>query len=303
MYLLPKLIVLQLLLLCVATRAESPWEFIPKGGIFYRPRHYAVEENTALEIDITYVGNANTVMNFDFPGNSTYHTETRNMKPPTQLQLEQLDKKFKEMKKAMPHGINIITTTLKYTPNRNTGQVKMLLTQDEYYDVNDAVLKTILFKRLKVQYIDGPTISLEGENVELVDDKGDYDFMEKEQFSLKCYAGGLVNTTIEWVDSAGNTVISSQETELGPLTKMDDTKMEFFRFSQILKVSAQREVTSFGCRMKAPSYYSLPYEDTKWFNFRVVRDDTTNSNCDPTNPDCLNVADGPVGVRSSLKFS
>ena len=91
------------------------------------------------------------------------------------------------------------------------------------------------------------------------------------------------------------------ETELGPKTKMDDEGMETFRSSQILKVSAQREI-SFGCRMNAPSYHSSPYEDTKWFNFRVLSDDTLKSTCDPTNPDCLNETDEPVVVRNSLKL-
>ena len=301
MYVFTKLIALQLLL-CVATKAESPWAYIPKGGFFYEPRMYAAEENSTIEIDITYVGDANTVFNFNFTcGNLTNPSWTRNMKPPTLLQLDELDKKLKEMKKTMPHDINIITTALKFTSNRNMKEIVYKLNQDKYFDLNAKELRKIRILRLAVQFIDGPKISLVGENVEEADDNGNYVFMEKEQFALQCYAGGLANNTIEWLDSAGNKVIPSRETELGPKTKMDDEGMETFRSSQILKVSAQREI-SFGCRMNAPSYHSSPYEDTKWFNFRVLSDDTLKSTCNPTNPDCLNETDEPVVVRNSLKL-
>ena len=287
MYLLPKLIALQLLLLCVATKAEDKWwSFTAKGGFFYGPNKYAADENTTVEFVTTYVGDDNTILEW-----TTTDSKIELNQAVTRKHLGQYSGWL-----YLPY---IITTTLSFTTHGKE-RPEYHITHDKYSKINNAIIQNHIIEKFMVQYVDGPEISLVGENVEMVDDNGVYSFMENEQFSLNCYAGGLANTTIEWVDQYGKTVIPSQVTELGLLTEMRDTDNGHFQTWQILNVTAKKEMTSFGCRMKAPNYKSSPFEDTNYFEFTVVSKDTVNSNCDPITFDCQNEV---VGVKRSLKFS
>ena len=93
------------------------------------------------------------------------------------------------------------------------------------------------------------------------------------------------------------------------LTEIPPSEDEYYQSFQILKVNALREMTAFGCRMKAPNYKSSPFEDTEWFEFTVesndklLVDDTLNSICGPNTADCHNEADNPIEVKNSLKSS
>ena len=262
MYLLPKLIGLQLLLLCVATKAEDEWwSFIAKGGFFYGPNKYAADGNTTVEFVTTYVGDNRTFIKWTTTGDKIGRNQTVTRKPLGNYSDDGL---------YLPY---IITTTLKFTTHEK-GTPGCLIADDKYLKLNMAEIQKHLIKEFIVQYVDGPKINLVRENVEMVDDNGVYSFMENEQFSLNCYAGGLANTTIEWVDQYGNTVIPSQVTQLGLLTEMPDTDYEHFQSWQILNVTAKKEMTSFGCRMKAPNYKSSPFENTTYFEFTVLSNDT-----------------------------
>ena len=284
MYLLPKLIALQLLLLCAATKAEDPWSFTVKGAFLSEPRHYVAEENATVEFITTYVGDSKTSYKF-IHGNEYLQNQTVTRKPFQQF----IDGVY------LP---DIFTATLRFTAHKNM-RLETFLTPDAYAKLNRKGLAKHMFKKFTVQFVNGPEISLVGENIKSVDDNGGYSFMENEQFSLNCSAGGLANTTIEWVDRAGNTVIPSQVTELGPLTEMPSSKNEFYPSFQILKVSALREMTSFGCRMKAPNYKSSPFEHTNWFKFTVESNDVLL--VEDTLADVDVKVD--VEVKSSLKFS
>ena len=224
MYLLAKLIALQLLLFCVATEVkveEEWWSFTAKGGFFYEPRAYAMDENATVEFNVTYLGNADTVFSW-LAVNQTELYQTRTSEP--------LDESS-----GGPH--NKITTTLRFTAHQGL-MLKINITRDAYFDINKRILKRIPVK-LYVQKTIGPEISLVN-FCGSVDDKGGYSVMENKQFSLKCHAGGLINTTIEWLDNAGNAVIPSQVTQLGPVTKIGDSVDGYSRSQQILKVRAQK---------------------------------------------------------------
>ena len=262
MYLLPKLIALQLLLLCAATKAEDPWSFTVKGAFLSEPRHYVAEENATVEFNTTYVGDDKTSFKFTFPyGNKSILHQTVTRKPFHQY--------FEGL--YLPY---IITTTSRFTAHKNM-TFRFAITTDAYHHLNrKELLAKHFLKNFMVQFVDGPEISLVRENMKPTDGNGSYRFMENEQFSLNCYAGGLANTTIEWVDQYGNTVIPSQVTQLGLLTEMPDTDYEHFQSWQILNVTAKKEMTSFGCRMKAPNYKSSPFENTTYFEFTVLSNDT-----------------------------
>ena len=120
MYVLQKLIALQLLLLCVATKAEDPWSFTAKGGFFFAPKRYAVDENATVELTVTYVGdeNLNYYWNF-FSDSEIEQNQTRTTKPPTQLQLKKLNQKI-------PY---IITSTVTFIAHKNMEQFNMSLTK------------------------------------------------------------------------------------------------------------------------------------------------------------------------------
>ena len=255
------MIALQLLLLSVATKAEDLWSFTAKGAFLSAPRHYVADENTTVEFIATYVGDDKTSYSFSFPyGNKSLLNQTCTRKP--------LQQYFEGL--YLPY---IITTTLRFTAHKDM-RIESTLKNDAYHNLNLKELTKHVVKRFTVQFVDGPEISLVRENMKPTDGNGSYRFMENEQFSLNCYAGGLANTTIEWVDQYGNTVIPSQVTQLGLLTEMPDTDYERFQSWQILNVTAIKEMTSFGCRMKAPNYKSSPFEHTTYFEFTVLSNDT-----------------------------
>ena len=83
------------------------------------------------------------------------------------------------------------------------------------------------------------------------------------------------------------------------LTEIPPSEDEYYQSFQILKVNALREMTAFGCRMKAPNYKSSPFEHTNWFKFTVESNDVLLVE------DALADVDVKVDVevKRSLKFS
>ena len=284
MYLLPKLLALQLLLLCVATKAEGPWSLKPKGGFFYDEHTYIVMHGQPAEKAATFIGNSKTEASWSFlqgalnpqPGNLTAASWSETSRPQGGDQPD------------------IITSTLRYTAHKDMGAIQLVLTHDEYFKENMNKLAKTVFLTV-VQY--GPEISIMGENAEFVGHNDTYNFMEYEQISLRCYAEGLINTTIEWVDFDGNQIFPSQVTELGPVTIIPEQPYQHFKTWQMLNVTAQREMTAFGCRMRTPNASAI--DVTTWFDFKVESNDTLlidDTPMDDNNTSNSNAEDATDGV-------
>lgn len=251
---LSKLLVLQLLLMWPNIRCETeknPSMTEWRGG-YYNNQFYVMEENKTLEGVVTFFGDFKTHIVWHF------NNETENVFSPnvTTARIVQGE-----------NQPDIIKSTLRVMVKKHMGGI--------YWEAANNELGLIIEHqdlKLLVRSSAPSGIDILSDDNSLLQKDDIYFIYEDQVISINCYAKGLINYSLTWVDSTGQPVQSDETIRLGPLVNAShvfESETSVNITEQSLDFDPKRGMSAFGCKLTAPRPESLAYDVTHWFNFTV----------------------------------